>query len=156
MSTRLGNLATAVVATATPETTAARAAQLMRTHHVGSLVVIDSGAGPSRPVGIVTDRDLVLAVMAPELDPALFTVGDVMSANPVTAPATTSLEDAMALMREHQIRRLIVVDDEARVVGIATIEDLLATMASEFSQWVLALRGARDRERAHRSEPLPA
>lgn len=156
MSTRLGNLATAVVATATPETTAARAAQLMRTHHVGSLVVIDSGTGPSRPVGIVTDRDLVLAVMAPELDPALFTVGDVMSATPVTALATTSLEEAMALMREHQIRRLIVVDDEARVVGIAAIEDLLAAMANEFSQWVLALRGARDRERAHRSEPQPA
>jgi len=59
-------------------------------------------------------------------------------------------------MREHQIRRLIVVDDEARIVGIATIEDLLAAMASELGQWVLALRGARDRERAHRTEPLPA
>jgi CBS domain-containing protein len=156
MSTRLGNLATAVEAIATPDTTAARAAQLMRTHHVGALVVIDSGAGPSRPIGIVTDRDLVLAVMAPELDPALFTVGDVMLTSPVTAPATTGLEEAMALMREHQIRRLIVVDDEARVVGIATMEDLLAAMASEFSQLVLALHGARDRERAHHTEPLPA
>lgn len=155
MSTRLGNLATAVVATATPETTAARAAQLMRTHHVGSLVVIDSGRGPSRPVGIVTDRDLVLAVMAPELDPALFTVGDVMSAGPVTAPATAGIEEAMSLMREHQIRRLIVVDDEARVVGIASIEDLLAAMASEFGDLMQALRGARDREREHRTEPLP-
>jgi len=156
MSTRLGNLATAVEAIAAPDTTAARAAQLMRTHHVGALVVIDSGTGPSRPIGIVTDRDLVLAVMAPELDPALFTVGDVMLTSPVTAPATTGLEEAMALMREHQIRRLIVVDDEARVVGIATMEDLLAAMASEFSHLVLALRGARDRERAHHTEPLPA
>ena len=70
-----------------------------------------------------------------------------MSANPITATATTDLEEAMSLMREHQIRRLIVVDDEARVVGIATIEDLLAAMASEFGQLVQALR-RRARPRA--------
>ena len=109
----LGTLATPIVVTATPETTAARAAQMMREHHIGSLVVIDAGSASGKPVVFVTDRDLVLAVMAEELDPALFTVGDVMSVDLVTAPASTDLLDATSLLRQHRLRRLIVLDDEA-------------------------------------------
>src|SRR5512147_2795375 len=93
--------ATPIVVTANPETTAARAAQLMREHHVGSLVVVDAAANDGKPVGIVTDRDLVLAVMAEELDPALFTVGDIMSTELVTAPASTGLIEATRLLHRH-------------------------------------------------------
>ncbi len=146
MPATLESLATTIVVTATPETTAARAAQLMREHHVGSLVVIDSSRGTGKPVGIVTDRDLVLAVMAEELDPALFTVGDIMSIELVTAPASTDLLEATQLLRRHLVRRLIVLDDDGRVVGLAALEDLLEALTSEFSELVLALRGARDRE----------
>ena len=146
MPATLESLATTIVVTATPETTAARAAQLMREHHVGSLVVIDSSQDSGKPVGIVTDRDLVLAVMAEELDPALFTVGDIMSIELVTAPAGTDLLEATQLLRRHLVRRLIVLDDDGRVIGLAALEDLLEALTSEFSELVLALRGARDRE----------
>ena len=146
MPATLESLATPIVVTATPETTAARAAQLMREHHVGSLVVIDTSLAAGKPVGIVTDRDLVLAVMAEELDPALFTVGDIMSIELVTARTGTDLLEATQLLRRHRVRRLIVLDDDGRVVGLAALEDLLEALTSEFSELVLALRGARDRE----------
>jgi CBS domain-containing protein len=146
MTVTLESLATKIVVTATPDTTATRAAQLMRAHHVGSLVVLDVGSDSGKPVGIVTDRDLVLAVMAEELDPALFTVGDVMSVELVTAPASASLMEATHEMRRHRVRRLIVLDDVGRVVGLAALEDLLEAMTREFGELVMALRGARERE----------
>ena len=146
MSARLESLASKIVVTANPDTTAARAAQLMREHHVGSLVVVDAKTGDGKAIGIVTDRDLVLAVMAEELDPALFTVGDIMSTDLVTVPASADLIDATRLLHERRVRRLIVTDDAGRVVGLATLEDILESLTREFGELVFALRGARDRE----------
>lgn len=146
MSANLGSLASAIVVTANPETTAARAAQLMREHHVGSLVVVDAAANDGKALGIVTDRDLVLAVMAEGLDAALFTVGDIMSTELVTAPAEAGLIDATRLLHQHRVRRLVVVDAAGRVVGLAALEDILEALTREFSELVFALRGARDRE----------
>ncbi|MGL6111161.1 MAG: CBS domain-containing protein [Rubrivivax sp.] len=146
MPVTLESLATQIIVTATPDTTAMHAAQLMRTHHVGSLVVVDSVSDSGKPVGIVTDRDLVLAVMAEGLDASLFTVGDIMSVDLVTALASADLIDATHQMRRRRVRRLIVLDAEGRVVGLAALEDMLEALAREFSELVLALRGARERE----------
>jgi CBS domain-containing protein len=146
MTATLESLATSIVVTATPDNSAARAAQLMRSHHVGSLVVLDGAPDSGKPVGIVTDRDLVLAVMAEGLDSSLFTVGDVMSVDLVTAPASASLMDAVQALRVHRVRRLIVLDDAGRVVGLAAMEDLLEALARELSELALALRDARERE----------
>lgn len=150
MSATLGSLASAIVVTANPDTTAERAAQLMREHHVGSLVVVDATAGDGKALGIVTDRDLVLAVMAEGLDAALFTVGDIMTTELVTAPAEAGLIDATRLLHRHRVRRLIVVDEAGRVVGVAALEDILEALTREFSELVFALRGARDREMRER------
>lgn len=150
MQTRLKSCATAIVAVVEPETTALVAAQLMRKHHVGSLVVVDATA-QSRPVGIVTDRDLVLALMAEGLDPALFTVGDIMSVDLVLGHPDMELLDAVALMRLHRLRRLVLTDDEGRLVGITALEDVLDLLAREFVELALALRGARDREYVQRA-----
>jgi CBS domain-containing protein len=146
MPATLESVATKIIVTATPDNSAARAAQLMRAHHVGSLVVLDAASDSGRPVGIVTDRDLVLAVMAEGLDPSLFTVGDVMSVDLVTAPADASLMDAAQTLRLHRVHRLIVLDAAGRVVGLAAMEDLLEVLARELSELAMALRGARDRE----------
>jgi len=146
MPATLDSLATPIVVTATADTPCVLAAKLMRQHHVGSLVVVDALSGGGRPVGLLTDRDLVLAVMAEELDPSLFTVGDIMSTDLVTAPANADLLDATQLLRRHRVRRLIVLDDAGRVVGLAALEDLLEALTREFSELVQALRGARDRE----------
>ena len=145
MPMRLQDLANTIVAVVEPETSALVAAQLMRRHHVGALVVVDASE-KTRPVGILTDRDLVLALMAEGLDPAIFTAGDIMSVEPVLARTNMDLMDAVELMRANGLRRLVVVDEEGRLAGIATMEDLLELLANELSALTVALRGARDRE----------
>ncbi len=149
MPMRLQDLASTIVAVVEPETSALVAAQLMRRHHVGALVVVDAKE-KSRPVGIITDRDLVLALMAEGLDPAIFTAGDIMSVEPILATPQMDLMDAVDRMRSNGLRRLVVVDDEGRLTGIATMEDLLEMLTQELSALTGALRGARDREFAQR------
>ena len=121
----------------------------MREHHVGSLVVVDAATGDGRPGNIVTDRDLVLAVMAEGLDPALFTVGDIMSTQLVTAPADTALIDATRLLHQHRVRRLIVTDEAGRVVGLAASRTSRGADARVQRTRVRAAR-ARDREMKER------
>ncbi len=145
MPTRLKDFASSVVAVVEPDTTALMAAQLMRHHHIGSLVVVDT-TQESRPMGILTDRDLVLALMAEGLDPALFTAGDIMSVELVLAKPEMDAMDAVELMRAHRLRRLVVVDDAGRLVGIVTMEDVLELLTRELSNLATGVLGARDRE----------
>ena len=145
MPTRLRDFATATVVVAEPDTTALTAAQLMRKHHVGALVVVDAQE-KSRPVGIVTDRDLVLALMAEGLDAEVFTVGDIMSAQLVLASPDMDAMDAVQLMRNQRLRRLVLVDDVGRLVGIVTMEDILELLTRELAALAAGVIGARDRE----------
>lgn len=145
MSTRLKDFASATVAVAEPETTALAAARLMRTHHVGALVVVDA-LEQSRPVGIVTDRDLVLALMAEGLDPDIFTAGDIMSVELVVASPEMDAMDAVQLMRTNRLRRLVIVNDAGRLVGIVTMEDLLELLTRELAALTAGVIGSRDRE----------
>ena len=145
MSCPIKNFATLVVAVVEPETPAVVVAQLMRQHHIGALVVVDA-TEKTRAVGIVTDRDLVLELMAESLDPALFTAGDIMSVDLVTATPDMDAMDAVQLMKTHRLRRLVIVDDSERVVGIATMEDVLELLARELAGLAAGLAGARDRE----------
>ncbi len=145
MPTCLKDFATAVVAVVEPETTAVVAARLMRQHHIGALVVVDAELKVT-PVGIVTDRDLVLALMAEELDPAMFTVGDIMSVELVTATPEMDAMEALKLMRTQRVRRLVIIDDDRRLVGIVALEDLLELVARELADLAAAALGARDRE----------
>lgn len=145
MSFQLRDIATPAVAVVEPDTTALVVAQLMRQHHIGALVVVDA-AGKSRPVGIVTDRDLVLGLMAEGLDPALFTAGDIMSVNLVLARPDMDAADAVRLMKEHQVRRLVLTDEQDRLVGILSMEDLLEPMTRELANLASGVASARDRE----------
>jgi CBS domain-containing protein len=145
MPKTLIDFASSIVAVVGPDTTALAVAQLMRRHHVGALVVVDADE-KTQPIGIVTDRDLVLAVMAEELDPSVFTASDIMSGDLVLAHATLNTSEAIALMHAHKVRRLVVVDADGRLSAIATMEDLLETMARDLADLASGLRGARDRE----------
>lgn len=145
MPTRLKDFATAVVAVVEPETSAFVAAGLMRKHHVGALVVVDA-TEQSRPVGVLTDRDLVLALMAEGLDPEVFTAGDIMSVEPVLANLEMDAMDAVELMRSHRLRRLVIVDEVGRLAGIVTMEDILELLTRELAGLAAGVLGARDRE----------
>lgn len=149
MTHSLKDFATSLVAVVEPETPAVVVASLMRQHHIGALVVVDA-TDKTRPVGIVTDRDLVLELMAEGLDPAVFTAGDIMSVDLVTATPEMDAMDAVQLMKTHRLRRLVIVDERERLVGIATMEDVLELLARELASLAAGLAGARDRETLER------
>jgi CBS domain-containing protein len=100
------------------------AAKRMRTSHVGALVVIDNRNGRHVPIGIVTDRDIVVRAIAEGRDPRMGRVPEAMTADVVSVPDTADVKEAARLMRDRQIRRIVVVDSNQRVVGIVSLGDI--------------------------------
>lgn len=127
----VGEICNRVVIVANPDSTILQAAQLMRQHHVGSLVVVEQREGLNVPVGIITDRDLVVDVMAPEIDPTVITVGDVMVPELCTIKESAGLFEAIEYMRAKGVRRLPVVNQHGGLAGILALEDLLELLAEE-------------------------
>ena len=115
--------------TATPEASARTLAILMRDHHVGAVVITEK----DRPVGIVTDRDLVCRVIALQRDPLTVQAEDVMTPDPFTAREGTPLTEAIDQMHSHGIRRVPVVDGEGRLVNIHTLDDMLVVLGEEIA-----------------------
>ena len=145
----LSDFATAVVAVVEPETTALSIAQLMRKHHLGAVIVVES-RDSSRPVGIVTDRDLVLELMAEGLDPAVFTAGDIMSVNLVSARPEMDAMQAVDLMKANGLRRLVVTDAQGRLVGVVALEDVLEVLMRDLASFVSVYAHGRDHELGQR------
>lgn len=107
------------------------AARLMRQNHVGDVVVVEDRSGVRVPVGIITDRDLVVEIMASELDQMVITVGDIMLPELVTVKENIGLFEAIQYMRAKGVRRLPVVNFSGGLVGILTLDDLLEILAEE-------------------------
>ena len=107
------------------------AAKLMRKHHVGDVVVVEDRSGARVPVGIVTDRDLVVEIMAPAIDQMLITVGDIMAPELARINEDAGVFEAIQYMRAKGVRRLPVVDGSGGLVGILTLDDLLELLAEE-------------------------
>jgi CBS domain-containing protein len=126
------------------------AAKLLREFHVGSVVVVEDVAGGVKPVGILTDRDLVVEILAAELDPATVSVGDIMSYELVTAREEDGLWDVLQRMQSKGVRRVPVVNAEGLLVGILTSDDLLELLASELGQLVKVIGRERQREQSTR------
>jgi len=104
---------------------AAAAAKLMREEHVGFLIVYREGDALQKPVGVLTDRDLVLGVMARDVDPHAVTVEDVMTRQPLIANDSDELSDLLQGMRLAGIRRVPVVDVRGALAGIMAIDDAI-------------------------------
>lgn len=110
---------------------ALEAAKLMRQHHVGDVLVVEERNGRKEPVGIITDRDLVVEIMAPGLDPEAITAGDIMGADLATIRENSGVFEAIQYMRARGVRRLPVVDAHNGLVGILTLDDLLELLSEE-------------------------
>lgn len=111
------------VVTATPEDTIIRAAQLMKTEDIGPVLVVNNNESKTL-VGIVTDRDIVLKVVAEGMDAQNTRVGDVMSKKLVTCRSDDNVDVAMKAMAQFQLRRIPVVEDTMRLVGIISQADV--------------------------------
>ena len=121
------------VDTARPGETVQTVADRMRQRNVGTVVVIDR---EDRVVGIVTDRDLVVRVLADRRDPAETTVEEVMTPNPTTVTRHGARDISLLLMKDGGIRRLPVVDDHRRLLGVLSLDDVVRTLAADMARVV--------------------
>ncbi|HEX2530104.1 MAG TPA: CBS domain-containing protein [Burkholderiaceae bacterium] len=108
-------------------------ASLMRRHHVGDVVVVEKKEGQRIPIGIVTDRDIVIETIAPEVDMNLLTAGDIMSTPLVTAREDESLTDVLRTMRAQKVRRVPIVTATGTLYGIVTADDIVDLLSMELS-----------------------
>ncbi len=128
------------------DTSALEAARMMRKKHIGDIVVVDDPDEECLPVGLITDRDIVVKVLGNELDPVKTTVGKIMRTPLVTASETEDSAQAIARMRAHGVRRLPVTGQRGRLVGIVTLDDLLRLIAADTSALLDIVTKEQDRE----------
>ncbi|MCG8381152.1 MAG: CBS domain-containing protein [Gammaproteobacteria bacterium] len=138
------------VTVCTPETSISKAARLMRQAHAGNLIVIEETGPGNRPIGIVTDRDLVIEVLALDIDPNVLTVGDIMSTQPVTARENEDMFDVLARMRRAGVRRVPVVDGEGILIGLITLDDMLELFHEGLDDMMWLIRNEIEHEQQER------
>jgi signal-transduction protein with cAMP-binding, CBS, and nucleotidyltransferase domain len=145
---KTGELCNRTVVTAGRDTTITNAARLMRDHHVGSIVVVDETAASVVPVGILTDRDIVLEIIAKEVATDDVSVGDIMSYALLKVGEDDSVFEAAQRMRARGVRRAPVTGTGGELVGILALDDILELLSEELS--LLAKLTARETEQEQR------
>jgi CBS domain-containing protein len=150
ISMKTADICNTRVVTAPANTPLTEVARLMRKNHVGSVVVVDP-ADPRKPLGIVTDRDIVVEVVAAEQDARVVTAADIMASPPVTASPGDDASWSLKVMRDRGIRRLPVVDGAGALVGIVALDDLLSAASSTLFDVVQTIGTERVVEAAHRN-----
>ena len=127
------DLAPPMVVTAEESTNLAEAARMMRHHGVGNLVITRFDGRSLQPIGIVTDRDIVVHAIACGLDPAGISVADLCTREPAAVDAGADLFEITAAMNEHGVRR-VVVTRESELVGIISMDNVIEAMAEVLGQ----------------------
>lgn len=130
------------VRTATLDQSVADAASTMREHHVGCVVIVREG----RPVGMLTDRDLAVRVVAEGRDAVTTKVSDVVTYDPIVVRDTDEVVTLLSVMRAHGIRRVPVVDQAGQLVGIVTADDITLRVGRELAALADAIEAASDAE----------
>ena len=123
---------------------------LMRQHHVGDVIVVEHTQQGAVPLGILTDRDIVLEILAENVDLNAVNIGDVMSYELVTVTESTTLLDTLKLMRQKGIRRIPVVNDKGGLEGLLTVDDLLELLAEQLNDIVALIATEQSSESRHR------
>ena len=129
----IGTICNRQVITVQRDATVLHAAVLMRQHHVGDVVVIENRKNKTVPIGIVTDRDIVVELVATELDCNVITVGDIIITKLIVVKDSAGVFETIHLMASKGVRRLPVVDDDGELVGIITLDDLLLLLSKELA-----------------------
>jgi signal-transduction protein with cAMP-binding, CBS, and nucleotidyltransferase domain len=152
---KAGELCNREVVTATRETTIPEAARLMRDHHVGSLVIVESREDQAEPVGIITDRDLVIEIIAEEVDLDTVTVGDVMSYALLKISEQESVFDTAQRMRARGVRRVPVISETGKLIGILALDDMLELLSEELSMLAKLTSRESEQEQKKRAPSRP-
>jgi CBS domain-containing protein len=147
---RVGEVCNREVVVTDRNATLVETARLMRSQHVGDVVVVEQRPDGVHPVGILTDRDIVVELIAEEVALDAVSVGDVMSFELVTASEADDLFDTIKRMRNKGIRRLPVVAGSGVLVGILTVDDLIDMVAEQLTDLVKLITHERNQERFRR------
>jgi CBS domain-containing protein len=140
------------ILTLSAEASVRKAAEMMRTHHVGALALTDP-EDPTRVVGVVTDRDLVIHLLAQDRTPQEQNIGAFSTVHLIRVPGTATVHEAVQAMNQHGVRRVFITEPNGRLMGLLSIDDLLATLADELSALSQALRMGIDLE-SSRTSPM--
>ncbi|MEZ5402152.1 MAG: CBS domain-containing protein [Bryobacteraceae bacterium] len=147
----IGEICSREVYYANRDATVQEGAELMRKHHVGDLVIADEKDGNRRvPVGIVTDRDIVISVTALKLDPTVITLGDIMGLELITAQEDQGIAEVVEIMKMKGVRRVPIVDHDGYLTGILSSDDVAELLAGELSD--LAALVSRQRWKEERTK----
>lgn len=114
-----------------PSDSVVEAAKLMKQYNVGDVIVVNTESGKIKPIGVLTDRDIVVELVADEVDVSTVSVSDIMSYELETANEQEDSADILKIMKRNGIRRIPVVDDENTLQGIITVADILELLSEE-------------------------
>jgi len=129
----VGSLCTHRVITVDRGIDVAAAAGVMRDNHIGYLIVTDAGTGGAAPIGVLTDRDIVVKVLAKNVDAHSLTVGDVMTPEPLTAAIDDSLGETLHRMRAMGVRRVPVVGPRGQITGVLSLDDVIDHLVGQLA-----------------------
>lgn len=126
---RVGEICARRVVTVERKTSVREAITLLRDEHVGDVVVTEPHPAGEKPIGILTDRDIVLALLARDVDLDAVTCGDVMSYELATVESDDEIVDAIEVMQTRAVRRLPVVGSQGELQGLLSLDDLVAVLS---------------------------
>ncbi|HVY45654.1 MAG TPA: CBS domain-containing protein [Minicystis sp.] len=147
---RVGEICSRSVSDVLPDVSILEASRRMREEHVGDLVVVEQRGGRRVPIGVLTDRDIVVGILAKDGAHAhTLNVGDVLTGTLVTATEDEDLDAVLARMRRFGVRRVPVLDEHGGLGGILAVDDVLVALADEFREVasLVARQSERERER---------
>ena len=150
----VGDICTREVILADRAATLQQAASLMREHHVGMLLVTGESPEGRSLLGIVTDRDIVIEAVARGLNATETEIGRLTTEKLAALPAGAAVDEAIALMKERGVRRLLVSGEDGRLHGVVSMDDVLGALGHEMAQLAHAVRKGIERETAE-AKPLP-
>ena len=133
MGMMIGDLCNKDLAVAYLDDTLYEAAKLMRQRHVGSLIVVSKDENGLRPIGIITDRDIIIEVVAEEINLKSITLKDIMTTHPIFARENDGIYETLQSMCEKGVRRIPVVDIQGYLIGIITTDDILKILSDKLS-----------------------
>ena len=151
----LGDICTREVILADRAATLQQAANLMREHHVGMLVIAGNSDAGLQVLGLVTDRDIVVEAVARGLDTTQTEVGRLASEKLAALPASAAIDEAITAMKARGVRRLLVSGESGQLHGVVSMDDLLGALGHEMAELAHAVRKGVERETAERA-PLPS
>jgi CBS domain-containing protein len=148
-----GDLCQHQVITISPDSGLTSAARVMRQEHVGYLIVVEPlpQGKQLKVVGVLTDRDIVVTVVARDADPRELTVGDVMTRDPLLVNESSSVEATLSLMQEAGVRRVPVVTREGSLAGVLALDDVLKALALQLDKVAGCISSEQKVERSVRA-----